>query len=351
MCERRGRGRWRSGVAWAVVWALTFGVLSARAIDDVDEISVFDALDGSQYGPGAQIVVKARIKTRRVMRLQRARLFCKVGFGGERETAMLDDGRWPDESAGDGIYSARCDTGGTRVGDMVRWRVQVDDPYMTAPWPGNDKEGAEYYGVALLNGFSIDSKLPVLHWYTPDSWKMTTDAGARVSLYFEGLFYDNVFCRRRGSGRAEAVIGTTEAAKDWAKHKFKFDFSGREFRYDQSQRRVEEINLQSYYQEPGEETYMRENLAFHIFNAVGVPAPLMKYIHVRVNNEFYGLFSFVEQVDSTFLKRNALDSDGPLYKAVNWKVRPWAVRPEVVGMTNLKIIITTVFKSSGGRFE
>ena len=320
MCRRASAQR----LAWTtrVVYVFFCVVLSARIAAGVDEnagdgLFVFDVGDGARFAPGTAIVVKARIRGG-ARRLVRPRLVCKNGYDDEREYgAMTDDGRWPDETAGDGVYAGRCETWGTRAGDMVRWRVQTDTPYMRAPDPRDG--GDEYYGVALLNGFWVDTPLPVLHWYTPDSWAMTTDAGARVSLYFEGRFYDNVFARRRGSGRRESVIGTTEAAKDWPKHKFKLDFNGRRFKYDKSQRKVEEINLQSFYQEPGEETYMRETLAFHVFNAVGVPAPLTKYVHVRVNNDFYGLFAFIEQIDSTFLKRNYLDSQGPLYKAVNWK--------------------------------
>lgn len=300
----------------ACVACVARGVRGAGT-DGEDGIVVFDVGDGAGFAPGEAIVVKARIRARpRFREVSQPRLVCKVGYGGERASAMVRD-----DNAGDmDVYVGRCETWGTRVGDMVRWRVQVDEPYMRAPArDGTSGGGAEYYGVALLKGFWADTPLPVLHWYTPDSWAMTTDAGARVSLYFEGKFYDNVFARRRGSGRRESVIGTTEAAKDWPKHKFKLDFEGREFKYDKSQRKVEEINLQSFYQEPGEETYMRETLALHVFNAVGVPAPLTKYVHVRVNNEFYGLFAFIEQIDSTFLKRNFLDSQGPLYKAVNWK--------------------------------
>jgi len=39
-----------------------------------------------------------------------------------------------------------------------------------------------------------------------------------------------------------------------------------------------------------------------------------------MNGKFYGLYSFVEQIDDTFLKRNDLDTSGPLYKAWHqWK--------------------------------
>lgn len=60
--------------------------------------------------------------------------------------------------------------------------------------------------------------------------------------------------------------------------------------------RVEEINLQSFYEEIGEESYMRELLAAMIFREEFVPAPDVQYVHVRRNAEYFGLFAFVEQV-------------------------------------------------------
>ena len=40
---------------------------------------------------------------------------------------------------------------------------------------------------------------------------------------------------------------------------------------------------------------------------------------MRLNGAYHGLYSFVEQVDETFLKRRGLDPKGDMYKAVHWK--------------------------------
>ena len=61
--------------------------------------------------------------------------------------------------------------------------------------------------------------------------------------------------------------------KDWPKRKFKFNLKGAIFHYSDGQLPVEEFSLQSHFQEPGEETYMRENLASH-FLAAGADALL-----------------------------------------------------------------------------
>ena len=40
---------------------------------------------------------------------------------------------------------------------------------------------------------------------------------------------------------------------------------------------------------------------------------------MRLNGAYHGLYSFVEQVDGAFLKRQGLDPKGDMYKAVHWK--------------------------------
>jgi hypothetical protein len=57
----------------------------------------------------------------------------------------------------------------------------------------------------------------------------------------------------------------------------------------------------------GEESYMRENLAAFFLRATGVPASLVFHLQLRQNSQFYGLYSFVEQVDHQFLERNGYD--------------------------------------------
>lgn len=52
-------------------------------------------------------------------------------------------------------------------------------------------------------------------------------------------------------------------------------------------------------QEPGEETYVRENLALKLFHAIGVPASTALHIRLNQNGAFYGLYSLVEQVSPT----------------------------------------------------
>ena len=74
------------------------------------------------------------------------------------------------------------------------------------------------------------------------------------AFFFRGTYYDSVFTRRRGV-----------SALTWAKPKLKLDFKGAIFDWRDGAPDVEEINLQSFYDETGEESYMREVVALEVW--------------------------------------------------------------------------------------
>jgi hypothetical protein len=256
----------------------------------------------------------------------------------EKFHKMRDDGEYPDETANDGVYAVTVDVEkelGAKNGDVVlfraeAWKEGIDEP-LRSPKEDAKKDDPEvtvvkqsqypYYAVVIVRpSLKSETNLPVLHVLRANEQDMTTDRGTTAKVFFRGKFYDNVKIRRRGSGRDEVNVGVELPPKDWPKHKFKFDFKGRQFVWSKKEPAVEEFNLNSQWQEPGEETYMRLNLANAIMDVAKVPAPTTFHVVLQVNGEYYGLFSFVEQMDKTFLKRRKMwDEENSLYKAVNWK--------------------------------
>ena len=306
---RRRRGRRANegrglGAALVVVTCALLGTGTPAGGIAVD----VDVTSGASVGAGDALEVRAVVEGGGGSTAARAT--CALGWGAERTTEMRYDGN---DDRGRMRFTGWCDTNGAAEGERVRVKVSVA--------AGTERATSAWRGAALERRVKEETPLPILHVWTPDYDKITTDAGERVALYFEDRYYDDVFMRRRGSNRKEAVIGVELSAANWPKRKFKLDFGRRRFKLNANMSRVSEINLNSHYQEPGEETYMRENLGFAILRRAGVPAPLTRHVHVRVNNEYYGLWSLIEQVDERFLKRNNLfTGDGySLYKAVNWK--------------------------------
>ena len=88
----------------------------------------------------------------------------------------------------------------------------------------------------------------------------------------------------------------------------------------------DELNLNADYPD---QTFLRSYIAYDLFSRVGVPAPRATYARLNINDDYYGFFSQVEQVDTRFLHRMGLEIHGNLYKPYYGNLRalgytdPW----------------------------
>ncbi len=237
-------------------------------------------------------------------------LVYRVMFGDEVTVAMHDDGLAGDLLAGDSTFTAMIPGGIAQPGEMVRWYVTATDvgsesnrlPAFEVNSGRN--QSPEYFGTMIVDP-SVESDIPILHWWVKDDRRAGTRTGTRASLYFNGEFYDNVFVRQRGGSTANNPVGKTN---------FKFDFKGAQFRFDPQFSRVEEFNLNST---ATDKAYLRQSLSFDAYAKTGAPASISFPMHVRRNNQFYGVFVFIEEPDEQMLERNGLDPNGALYKVFN----------------------------------
>jgi hypothetical protein len=62
---------------------------------------------------------------------------------------------------------------------------------------------------------------------------------------------------------------------------YKLDFSEAVFRWNPGQPLAEEVNLQSHFQEPGQESYIRENLAAAFMKDIGVPTSTVTHVRIK----------------------------------------------------------------------
>lgn len=226
-----------------------------------------------------------------------ATLHYRVGYAGEQSLPM---------SAGiDNLFTATIPASAYQEGEMVRWYVTATtasgESSREPPFP-DPTESAQYFGTVVADP-AVDIDQPVIHWFVDNPGAADTRAGTRGSLFFEGQFYDNIFCRIRGQSTA-----------NWPKHKYKFDFyRGGHFKWKPGAPRVEEFNVNSHYRD----SYVRENTIFAFLNEAGALAPETRYLWIKRNGSDMGLFSFVEQVDEEFLTRRDIDATGSMYKAIN----------------------------------
>jgi spore coat protein H len=76
------------------------------------------------------------------------------------------------------------------------------------------------------------------------------------------------------------------------------------------------LNLVAEY---ADATMLAEKLSYDVLAALRVPAPRTKYVRLRINGEYMGLFLDIEQVNKAFLRAHELpDGDATIYRT-GWK--------------------------------
>jgi spore coat protein H len=118
-----------------------------------------------------------------------------------------------------------------------------------------------------------------------------------VSFTAQGKVYEGVKIRPRGSW-----------SRTWPKKSLKIQFD-----HQNSFQGEHSLNLNSGWRDPA---FIREALAYKVYEACGVPASKVQMVRLQVNGRFHGLYVEVEEVDKEFLSRRKLKG-GELYKAAS----------------------------------
>ncbi|MBI5915559.1 MAG: CotH kinase family protein [Bacteroidetes bacterium] len=103
------------------------------------------------------------------------------------------------------------------------------------------------------------------------------------------------------------------------KKPFKIDLE--EFVADQTHDGLKQLSLNNGFKDP---TFLREKLALDFMNQHGIAAPRATFARLYLNGEFWGLYTVVEDVGKTFLKKRFDNNDGNLFKGdphgnLTWK--------------------------------
>lgn len=78
-------------------------------------------------------------------------------------------------------------------------------------------------------------------------------------------------------------------------------------------RGMKDLNLKSMWNDVSQ---MRESIAWDLFGKAGIAAPRHSWAKLCIGDKYFGLYSFVEEVDKAFLKqRFGKEDEGNLYKA------------------------------------
>lgn len=239
----------------------------------------------------------------------------RVMFGPEIELQMFDDGVHGDGAAGDLVFGATIPASAATTGQMVRWFFRAADtegnfsrwPLFTSP-----SASAEYLGT-MIDDPSVTSKLPIVYLFAPPTVLQPgpdatpqigadSQAGARVSLFHDGEFYDNIHMELRGNSTA-----------GFQKKSHRLNFNREHlFKHSAPGPRLRETSFVADYSDP---TYMRQGLAFWLCDMLGAPAPFYQPVRLQLNGRFYQLANHNDIPDVEQLERLGYDPRGAFYNA------------------------------------
>ncbi len=102
------------------------------------------------------------------------------------------------------------------------------------------------------------------------------------------------------------------------KKPFKLDMN--EYISGQKYDGIKKINLHNGACDPA---MMRNFVGYNVLRTAGVPAPRMSWCKLYLNDEYWGLYELVEQLDKTFIENNFTLDSGTLIKNIGWSKMEW----------------------------
>ena len=137
-----------------------------------------------------------------------------------------------------------------------------------------------------------------------DLWENALDKTKYdVSITIDGEILEHVSFAAKGNSSLSSVYSSGSK-----RFSFKINF-GKNIK-GQRYYGLHKLNLSNMYLDA---TYMKDYLAYRIFEAAGVPAPLTSYCFLSINGEPAGLYLAIEDIGDSFRERVLMDR-GELYK-------------------------------------
>ena len=138
------------------------------------------------------------------------------------------------------------------------------------------------------------------HWWDSLVAYYPLDEKMLASMEFDGVWYDSVGAQFKGNSSYN---------NGSLKKPFKVDMN--EYVSGQDLDGLKKFNLNNGFKDP---TFMREKMTLDFCRRHGLVAPRCTYANLYLNDTLWGLYTFIEQIDKTFLATELNDNDGNLFK-------------------------------------
>lgn len=143
-----------------------------------------------------------------------------------------------------------------------------------------------------------------------------------ANITVNGDTYRSVAIRPKGNSSLRAVASSNntdeeknteeDSSSKKGENRFSFKVNFDEYVSGQTMGGLTQLNLNNNYSDP---SYMREFLAYSIFEDMGLKTPEMAYAKVSINGKYHGLYLAVESIQEPFLENNFESITGDLYKS------------------------------------
>ena len=125
-----------------------------------------------------------------------------------------------------------------------------------------------------------------------------------VNITIDGETVEEVSFATKGNTSLSSVASD----EDSDRYSFKVNFG--KYVDGQTYYGLDKLNLNNLY---ADATYMKDYIAYQLFQEVGVDGPLTSYVWLTVNGEDQGLYLAIEDIGDSYLDRTE-DGEGELYK-------------------------------------
>ncbi len=141
--------------------------------------------------------------------------------------------------------------------------------------------------------------------YETGSYAGEIDYLATTQIVIDGNILDTVGVRQKGF--------SSHFASNEFKKSIKIDFN--EFVAGQEYDGLRKINLANGVGDP---SFQRDMLCYNMMRTAGIAAPRTAHTTLYINDQYWGVYVLIEQVDKTFVTDNFDDDDGDLFKNMGW---------------------------------
>ncbi len=157
--------------------------------------------------------------------------------------------------------------------------------------------------------FPHDEVVDVYITIDEEDWNYMTDNAMEeemviADITYNGYEFQDVGIRPKGNSSLRDV-----ANSDSDRYSFKIDFN--EYISGQNFLGLTKLNLNNLFMDP---TMMAEYIGYEALDSIDADASRTTYVALYINDEYYGLYLSVEQVNESFLEDHYDESDGALYK-------------------------------------